>query len=112
MFGRARRPGACCSATVNASRSQEASTYRTAAHAVPGMIAFRMLVGTRTREKLCTSCTPDVGGRNKVCKTGAGNSLDDTGNVRLRSGNSQGEPGNTPDDPGNTSSAPSHTPRA
>ena len=48
----------------------------------------------------------------KVCKTGAGNSLDDTGNVRLRSGNSQGEPGNTPDDPGNTSSAPSHTPRA
>ena len=48
----------------------------------------------------------------KVCKTGAGNSLDDTGNVRLRSGNSQGEPGNTPDDPGNTSSAPSHTPTA
>src|SRR3989441_8150366 len=33
------------------------------------IIASRMLVRTRTREKLCTSCTPDAGGRNKVCKT-------------------------------------------
>jgi len=48
-------------------------------------------------------------GRNTVCKTGAGNSLDDTGRMRVRPGNSQGEPGNAPDEVGNVPSAISHT---
>ena len=46
---------------------------------------------------------------NKACKTGAGNSLDDTGTQPGRPGNSQGVPGNAPDDAGNVPVAMSHS---
>src|SRR5437667_10237836 len=43
-----------------------------------------------------------------VCKTGAGNSLDETGRVPRGPGNSTGEPGNRPEDVGNVPRGISH----
>src|SRR5438552_6144740 len=141
------RTGASASAPETASRwwdraqrgRNTARPFRCACR-TRGLSRPALLVGTRTREKPCTSCTPDVqkkinGARRgrvtawttrktsdydpATCQTTRATRRvppptlrrrEETYQVRL--GNGRPVPGNTPDDPGNTPSAPPHTPTA
>ena len=65
-----RAPKQAAAAGIELERA-EALHDRSAGHAVRGLSRPACVLDPRTPEKLCTSGTPDVGGRKKVCKTGA-----------------------------------------